>query len=164
MNIPTDIVEEVYGKKVVKNFIFLGIITMVIVFLYTSLFVVLSPHERYTYNEEYKTIFSSSLRMFIASMVAFFLAQMHDVITFEWLKKKTKGKMLWLRNNLSTIVSQLIDTTVFMFIAFYQVAPKFTVGFIISLIIPYYLFKIAFAIIDTPFVYLGVKWLKKGKE
>lgn len=160
----TDIVEEVYGKKVVKNFIFIGVITMIIVFLYTSLFVVLSPNERYTYNEEYKIIFSNSLRMFIASIVAFVLAQTHDVIAFEWWKKKTKGKMLWLRNNLSTIISQLIDTSVFMFIAFYQIAPKFTVGFIISLIIPYYLFKAGFAIVDTPFIYLGVKWLKKGKQ
>jgi len=69
--------------------------------------------------------------------------------------------MLWLRNNLSTIVSQFIDSTVFMFVAFYALTPKFTVAFIFSLIIPYYLFKVAFAVLDTPFVYLGVKWLKK---
>ena len=66
--------------------------------------------------------------------------------------------------NLSTIVSQLIDTFVFMMIAFYQLTPKFTFIFIIHLIIPYYLFKILFAIIDTPFVYLGVNWLKKVEE
>jgi len=71
---------------------------------------------------------------------------------------------LWLRNNLSTIFSQLIDTTIFMFLAFYKIAPKFTVTFIISLIIPYWIFKVVFAIVDTPLCYLGVRWLKNEKS
>ncbi len=160
----TDIVEEVHGKKIVKHFIVGGVLTLIIIFLYTGVFIALEPHERYGFNNEYKTIFGSSLRMIAASIVAFALAQTHDVISFEWWKKKTKGKALWLRNNLSTIASQLIDTFVFMMIAFYQLTPKFTFMFVVSLIIPYYLFKVIFAIIDTPFVYLGVNWLKKGEE
>ena len=159
----TDIVEEVYGKKAVKQFIVGGVLTLIIIFFYASIFVILEPHERYSYNEEYKTIFGASLRMIIASIIAFVLAQTHDMISFEWWKKKTKGKALWLRNNMSTIGSQLIDSSVFMMIAFYQITPKFTLMFIVSLIIPYYLFKVAFAILDTPFVYLVVKWLKKEK-
>lgn len=160
----TDIVEEVYGKNTVKPFIIGGVISLVIIFLFTGLFVYLEPHTRYSFNKEYKIIFGSSLRMIIASIVAFLLAQIHDVIAFEWWKKKTKGKALWLRNNSSTIISQLIDTFVFMMIAFYHITPKFTLTFIISLAIPYYLFKILFAIIDTPFVYIGVKWLKSEKN
>ncbi|MBT3817558.1 MAG: queuosine precursor transporter [Candidatus Magasanikbacteria bacterium] len=160
----TDIIEEVYGKNIVKHFIIGGVISLVVIFLFTGLFVYLEPHTRYGFNEQYTTIFGSSLRMIIASIVAFLLAQIHDVIAFEWWKKKTKGKALWLRNNLSTIISQLIDTFVFMMIAFYHITPKFTFAFIISLAIPYYLFKILFAIIDTPFVYMGVKWLKNEKE
>jgi len=160
----TDIVEEVYGRKMAGRFILNGAIVLLIIFIYTAIFVVLPPHERYTFNVSYRTIFGASLRMIIASLLAFVLAQSHDVWAFEWWKKKTHGRALWLRNNLSTIVSQLIDTTVFMFVAFYALTPKFTVGFIISLIIPCYLFKVAFAILDTPFVYLGVKWLKKDKE
>jgi len=159
----TDIVEEVYGKNTVKNFIMGGLISLVMIFLFTKLFVYLEPHERYSFNEEYKTIFGHSLRMMTASIVAFLLAQIHDVIAFEWWKKKTNGKALWLRNNLSTIVSQLIDTFVFMMIAFYHITPKFTFGFVVSLAIPYYLFKVLFAIIDTPFVYIGTKWLKSEK-
>ncbi len=157
----TDIIEEVYGREVTKQFIYVGITMIVIMFLYTALFVILEPHARYSFNEEYKTIFGASLRMMIGSVIAFFLAQMHDIWAFNFWKKKTNGKMLWLRNNLSTIVSQFIDSTVFMFVAFYALTPKFTVAFIFSLIIPYYLFKVAFAVLDTPFVYLGVKWLKK---
>jgi len=160
----TDIVEEVYGRDTVKHFIIGGVISLIVIFLYTSIFVLLEPHERYSFNSEYKTIFGSSLRMIIASLIGFILAQTHDMISFEWWKKKTHGKALWLRNNLSTIISQFIDTSVFMMIAFYQLTPKFTFIFIINLIIPYYLFKILFAILDTPFVYLGVNWLRKNKQ
>ena len=58
------------------------------------------------------------------------------------------------------MISQAIDTLLFMFIAFYQVTPSFTAGFILSLAASYYAIKIGFAAIDTPFVYLGVKWLQ----
>ena len=157
----TDIVEEVYGRKVTQNFVWAGMATIIIMFLYTALFVILEPHARYSFNEEYKIIFGASLRMMIASVIAFFLAQTHDIWAFNFWKEKTKGRFLWLRNNLSTVVSQFIDSTVFMFIAFYALTPKFTMAFIFSLIIPYYLFKVLFAVLDTPFVYLGVKWLRK---
>jgi len=161
----TDIVEEVYGKNIVKNFIFNGILILVITFLYTIVFVKLSPHQKYQYNDEYQIIFGNSLRMIFASIIAFFLSQINDVVTFEFLKKKTKGKLLWLRNNLSTISSQFIDTFVFMMIAFLYTNPKFNFSFVFfQMTIPYYLFKVAFAIIDTPFIYLGIKWLKNGEK
>ncbi len=160
----TDIVEEVYGRETTKIFIIGGVISLIMIFLYTSLFVYLEPHSRYDFNSEYGIIFSNSLRMIIASIVAFLLSQTHDLIAFEWLKKKTKGKALWLRNNLSTIISQLIDTLVFMMIAFYNITPKFTLMFILQLAIPYYIFKVLFAFLDTPFVYLGVKWLKRDEK
>jgi len=80
--------------------------------------------------------------MIIASIIAFFLSQTHDIIVFEWWKKKTKGKALWIRNNFSTIISQFIDTFIFMIIAFYHLTEKFTFTFVMSLIIPYYLFKL----------------------
>ncbi|MCF7846983.1 MAG: queuosine precursor transporter [Candidatus Gracilibacteria bacterium] len=160
----TDIVEEVYGKSTVKYFIIGGVLSLAVTFLFTSLFVILEPHERYSFNEEYRTIFGSSLRIIIASITAFALAQVHDVFAFEWWKKKTHGRALWLRNNLSTFVSQFIDTMAFMMIAFWQITPKFTFAFILSLAIPYYIFKIVFAVIDTPLVYLGVRWLRAEKE
>lgn len=161
----TDIVEEVYGKKVTNQFIIAGVITLLIVLLYTALFVALPPHERYAAdNAAYTAIFGSSMRIIIASLVAFLLAQLHDIWAFNFWKKKTKGKALWLRNNFSTFVSQAIDTFVFMMIAFYQISPKFDLAFIIQLSIPYYLFKMLFAVLDTPLVYLGVWWLKKGDK
>ncbi|MFA7681782.1 MAG: queuosine precursor transporter [Candidatus Peribacteraceae bacterium] len=158
----TDIVEEVYGQEVVKHFIISGVIAIVMTFIYTGFFVWLEPNARFSYNEEYRIVFGSSMRIMVASVIAFALSQFHDIWAFAYWKRKTNGKFLWIRNNLSTWVSQAIDTLVFMMIAFYHMTDKFTFAFIIQLSIPYYLFKLVFAILDTPFVYLGVTWLKKG--
>jgi hypothetical protein len=107
------------------------------------------------------TIFQNSSRVILASILAFVISQMHDIWAFDFWKKKTQGKYLWLRNNLSTAVSQFIDTTIFIFLAFYQITPKFDFDFMWQLILPYYAVKLILAFIDTPFVYLGVRWLKK---
>lgn len=157
----TDIVEEVEGKRKTRNFIYAGFAALVLVLILTSLSVILPAASRYDYNEEYKIVFASSLRIIVASLIAFLISQFHDLWAFNLLKKKTKGRFLWLRNNLSTIVSQFIDTMLFMFIAFYHMTPKFTAGFVLSLAIPYWLLKILMAVIDTPFVYLGAWWLRK---
>ncbi|MBT3984910.1 queuosine precursor transporter [archaeon] len=163
MFLVTDIVSEVYGKKKARQFVMIAVFVLVVLFAATYLAIHLPANETWGNQEAFESIFGSSLRMIIASVIAFILSQLHDVWTFHALKKATKGKLLWLRNNISTMISQLIDTTVFMFIAFYHISPKFTTSFIISLIIPYYLFKIGFSILDTPLVYLGVRWLR-GKS
>lgn len=160
----TDIIEDVRGKRDVHQLILVTVIALLITFLYTALSVILAPADRYIFNEEYTIIYGNSLRMIIASLIAFILAQLHDVFTFEKVKKLTKGKYIWMRNNISTFLSQIIDTTVFMFIAFYQVTPKFDVPYIISMIIPYFAFKVIFAFIDTPLCYLGIFWLKKSPD
>ena len=159
----TDIVAEVMGKQVAKKFVASAIVVMIFVILITTISVILpaDPARKYFSQEAYTGIFGVSIRMMIASIIAFILAQYHDIWAFHFWKEKTKGKFLWLRNNLSTIASQLIDSTAFMFIAFYGLTPKFNVLYIISLIIPYWIFKILFALLDTPFAYLGVRWLKK---
>ncbi|MDD3822859.1 MAG: queuosine precursor transporter, partial [Sphaerochaetaceae bacterium] len=77
--------------------------------------------------------------------------------------RMTKDKHLWIRNNVSTIISQFIDTTIFMFIAFYHINERYTVPFLFSLIIPYWAFKVVFALLDTPLCYLGVWWVRKSE-
>ena len=159
----TDIIEEVYGRKTTRLFVYGGVCALVLLFLFVLLAVHLPAHPRYAFDVEYKQVLGASLRMIVASILAFFFAQMHDIWAFNFWKKRTKGRLLWLRNNLSTMVSQLIDTTLFMFIAFYHVTPKFTAGFVLTMIVPYWLFKVLFAVLDTPLVYLGVWWLKKDR-
>lgn len=160
----TDIIEEVHGKEKAKNFVYTGVIAIVFVFILTIISLWLPPASRFTWNQEYTTVFGISLRIMVASLAAFFISQIHDLWAFNFWKKKTKGRYLWLRNNASTIISQFIDTIIFMFIAFYQVTPKFDVFFIFTLIIPYYMLKILVALCDTPLCYLGVKWLKSSRS
>ena len=157
----TDIIEEVYGKKKTKEFVLVGFFCLVVVFLLTALAVVLPFAERSFVKDDYTKVFGSTLRIFLASIIAFVLSQSHDIWAFNFWKEKTKGRFLWLRNNASTIVSQFIDTVIFMFIAFYALTPKHTPAYMFTLIMPYWLLKVVVALFDTPFVYLGVAWLKK---
>ena len=157
----TDIVSEVLGKKKAQEFVYISIFVLIFTLVMMYVAIKMPPNETWGNQEAFASVFSSNLRMIIASIIAFIISQFHDVWAFNLLKKKTKGKYLWLRNNVSTIVSQFIDTTIFMFIAFYKINPKFTASFIVSLIIPYFIFKVIFALLDTPFCYLGVKWLRK---
>lgn len=159
----TDIVGEVHGRERARSFVRIATGMLVFMFLMLWLCIRLPENTTWGLQKEYVMIFGSSLRMTFASIVSFLVSQSVDVIAFDFWKQKTHGKHLWLRNNLSTMFSQFIDTSIFMFLAFYKISPKFTAGFIISLIIPYWLFKIVFALIDTPFCYLGVQWLKEDK-
>ena len=170
----TDIIEEVHGKKKTQEFVIIAFIVLIIVLIILIIAVMLPTASRsLVSHEDYEAIFGTTIRIFIASITAFLIAQLHDIWAFNFWKQKTKGKYLWLRNNLSTIVSNFIDTTIFMFIAFFGITmtsmfdpanSKFTVEYIFTLIIPYWLIKVVFALFDTPFCYLGVRWLKGSQK
>ena len=159
----TDIIGEVFGRAEASRFVNMATIMLVVLFVMMGVCIAVPPNESWGMQEQYAMIFGSSLRMTIASLVSFVVAQQLDVFMFSFWGKVTHGKHLWIRNNLSTIVSQFIDTTIFEFIAFWHLNDKFTTGYIFSLIIPYWLFKVVFALLDTPFCYLGVRWLR-GKS
>ena len=103
----------------------------------------------------------------IASMLAYLTAQSIDVRLFHFWKQLTKGRHLWLRNNASTIVSQLVYTVAILSILY--IAGNFgesvtTVAALIVLIVNAYLFKLVAALLDTPLFYLGVKHLRHFEE
>jgi uncharacterized integral membrane protein (TIGR00697 family) len=103
----------------------------------------------------------------IASMIAYLIAQSVDVRLYHFWKRLTKGKHLWLRNNASTTVSQLVDSTAIITILY--LAGNLgdaidNVGAVIILILNSYLFKFFFALFDTPLMYLGVRLLKNYDE
>lgn len=159
----TDIVEEVRGKKEASRFIRVGLTALVFTLGAILLSRVLPSAARSVDPAAFNLIFKSSARIIFASLVAFFLGQTHDIWALDLITKKTAGRFLWLRNNLATIVSQFIDTVIFMYLAFYQLTPKFTFGYVFALIVPYFIFKVAFALLDTPFVYLGVSWFRASQ-
>ncbi len=156
----TDAIEEVRGKKVTQVFIYTGFVALIVAIILVWIGLKMPPASFYQNNEAYSIVFSNSIRIIIASMTAFLISQSHDIWAFNFWKQRTHGRFLWLRNNLSTIASQFIDTTLFTFIAFYHMTPAFTVARIFQMIIPYWLLKVGFAFLDTPFVYILVKWLR----
>ena len=157
----TDIVGEVKGHNHASLFVRMSILMLGLLFVMTGISVKLAPHPTWDLQEQYMQVFGMSMRMSLASLASFSVSQTIDIKIFMFFKRISGGKNLWIRNNISTMTSQFVDTVIFMFIAFYHLTPKFTVAYVFSLVIPYWIFKVIFALIDTPLCYLGVKWLSK---
>ena len=159
--IMTDIIGEVYGKKMAKNFVLAGIISIIMFLLY-SIISISAPWSKdgLWAKEGYDLIFSVSVRFAIASLVAYIIGEYQDVFSFFFFKNRLGNKYFWLRSNLSNIWSQFLDSTIFMFIAFIGVLPVHT---ILLIIIPWWLYKVFMGFLYTPLSYLGI-YLLKGKD
>lgn len=160
-----DIIVEVHGKERAQSIARSGIAMVAGVFLFTAFATALPPSVRFSSTESaYDTVFLSSLRIAGASLTAFLIAEMTDIFVFSRLRRKLKNKMLWARTNISNFAAQLADTVIFITLAFYSFSLPIgnNLKFLIGLIIPYWLLKCCMSVIETPFVYAGVKWLKKG--
>jgi hypothetical protein len=156
----TDLISELYGQKKANLVVFSGFIASIFVLFFLWLggqfsSIPSSVVGDYTYD----LVFQNAWRIIAASMVAYLFAQFIDVKIFHFWKKLTNGKHLWLRNNGSTIVSQLVDTALVVSILFVGVWDS---NQIISAVIDGWLFKMLMAFIDTPIIY-GIIHLLKGK-
>lgn len=162
-----DVITEVYGKERTRSVIRSGLFIIFLIFAFSIFATSLPPSTRFIASEKaYDAIFGLSARIAAASLIAFTLAEFMDVFIFAKIRERLGKKALWLRNNASNFVSQFIDTSVFMFLAFYAFDKSFNSNliFLIGLILPYWLLKCSMSIIETPLVYLGVNWLKKDKK
>ncbi len=157
----TDIVCEVWGKTKASNLVWLGFLMNLVLTAYLQLGRVLPPAPAWPHQDAYETIFGAVPRIVLASMGAYLISQTHDVWAFNYWRRVTRGKHLWLRNNLSTMVSQLMDTAVFITLAFLGTVPGEVLG---TMIFSQYTVKLVLALADTPFCYLGVKWARKESE
>ncbi|NLI69872.1 MAG: queuosine precursor transporter [Firmicutes bacterium] len=154
----TDTVSEVWGKKEANRLVWLGLWMSLVMIAFLTLGKFLPPSPLWRNQNAYETILGTVPRMVAASMAAYLVSQLHDVWAFLFWRRVTMGKHLWLRNNLSTIASQFLDTVIFITLAFAgTVAPAVLVNMIIS----QYLVKIILALADTPFCYLTVRWARK---
>jgi queuosine precursor transporter len=152
-----DIVAEVHGKQRAVSFIRTASMMLVVLFVFSLLATSLPPASRFTLNDAYGEIFAKSQRIILASLSAFWIAERFDVYVYQRILTRFGKGRLWLRNNLSNFISQLFDTTIFMFLAFYNPGNEL---FLLSLIWPYWLLKCGVSIMETPFTYWGVKWLR----
>ena len=156
----TDLISEIYGQKKANLVVFSGFVASIFVLSFLWLGAQFNSIPNSIVNDfTYNTVFQNAWRLITASMVAYLFAQFIDVRVFHFWKKLTKGKHLWLRNNGSTIASQLIDTTLVIFILFVGV---WDTNQILSAIIDGWIFKMLIALLDTPIIYVVI-YLLKGK-
>ncbi|RLE57207.1 MAG: VUT family protein [Thermoprotei archaeon] len=153
----TDIVDEIYGKKRAIYIVWAGLAAEIATLLLIGLDYFI-PATELTQQQLFERVFSPQLRIVLASIVAYLASQHHDVWAFWKWREITRGRWLWLRNNASTMVSQLIDTAVFTTLAFYGAVPP---EVLLNIIVSMWLFKVLIAALDTPFVYLGVTLIKR---
>ncbi len=156
----TDLISELYGQKKANLIVFSGFVASLFVLLFLWIggqfnSIPSSIVDDVTYN----SIFRNAWRLIAASMVAYLFAQFIDVRIFHFWKRLTNGKHLWIRNNGSTIVSQLVDTILVICILFFGVWES---DQILSAIIDGWLFKMLMAFLDTPIIY-GILYLLKDK-
>jgi len=154
----TDVIGQVYGRAMAKNFVLAGFLATLIFIVYSLIAIVLPwSKDNFMPEEWFNAIFGVSFRLSIASLLAFVIAEYQDVISFFFFKNKLNIKAFWLRSNLSNLWSQLIDTLIFMFVAFLGI---YSVKTILLISLPWWLYKVAMGLIYTPLSYLGIYLLR----
>lgn len=158
----TDILSENYGREEAKTAVkigFFSLISMTALMQIAILFTPLDIPEGLELFNGVKSIFSLMPRLAAASLIAYLISQFHDVWLYETIKNKLPTtKYLWLRNNGSTLISQVLDNLIFTTIAFYGVYP-FAV--LVQIFVSTYIIKMIVAICDTPFIYLAEYLFRK---
>ena len=160
----TDLICELYGKKRAQVLVWVGFAMNFFMLGLMMLGHYLKDASGVSgATSTFESVYGFMIGNVIASMFAYLVAQSVDVKLFHFWKDLTKGKHLWLRNNLSTVVSQLVDTTAILSVLY--IANNLgdsirTISDLISLIIASYLFKFFIALLDTPLFYIGVWGLK----
>lgn len=163
----TDLLSEHFGKKDAKRSVYLGFFTMVTFVILMQVLLLFETNE-YDYAEgSLRTLFTVTPRIVIGSLLAYFVSQNIDIYIYEWIKKRTRGKHLWLRNNGSTMISQLIDTLIFTSVgltafSFLPFEGVITTDIFWQNVLFTYLIKLLVAGVDTPFLYLSKRLVKKA--
>ncbi|BDQ38307.1 membrane protein [Pseudodesulfovibrio nedwellii] len=148
----TDLLSEFYGKKEARKGVLLGFVALVMMVGYMQIALYFQPAADDFAQPHLSALFGFMPRIALASMMAYLISQLHDVWAFHAIKQRTGEKYLWLRNNASTMVSQLFDSAIFCFIAFWGLFPT---DVFMEILLSTYVIKIVVAGLDTPFIYLA---------
>jgi uncharacterized integral membrane protein (TIGR00697 family) len=154
--VATDVISEIWGRERAGRVVFSGFVALLVTFLLIRLALLWDAAPIWRGQEAFSSVLGSTSRIIVASLVAYLASQYHDVWAFHVWRKATRERHLWLRNTASTVVSQFIDTLIFITIAFYGTIP------VIPLIEGQYVIKVLIALLDTPFVYLAVILIRRG--
>ena len=153
----TDVIGEIWGKRIAYYFVFLGFVANLVLLLLIQLAIMSPAAIFWGHQAAYEQTLGNVWLIVLASMTAYLVSQLHDIWAFDFWRRLTQGKKLWLRNILSTVVSQTIDSVLFVVIAF---ASSLPFNVLMSMIIGQLVIKWGLALFDTPFIYLAIKWLE----
>jgi uncharacterized integral membrane protein (TIGR00697 family) len=164
----TDIINEYYGRRAVRRISITAVALITYAFLIYFIAIALPPAQVWinssrkqgveNIQSSFNAIFGQNMRIIVGSIVAFLVSQVVDVTVFHKIKKVTGDKHLWLRATGSTLVSQLVDSYIVLFIAFSGI---FTWQLILAVGIMNYLYKFFMAIVLTPVIYLIEKRMER---
>lgn len=147
----TDVVNEFYGKKGARFITFVSAGMAVYAFLLLQAALHLPVWEKSPVPQEaFASVFGFGVRLFVASLIAFLVSQLVDIYVFQFFKRITEARHIWLRSTGSTALSQIVDTFVINFIL---LVGSMSTGEILSIVFNSYLYKLAAAVLLTPAVY-----------
>ncbi|RUT12935.1 transporter [Chroococcidiopsis cubana SAG 39.79] len=156
-----DILTEVYGYSRSRKVIWLGFFCAFLMAVTFSLVGALPPAADWKYQEAYHQILGSTPRIVAASLIAYWVGEFSNSFILAKLKILTRGKWLWTRTIGSTLVGQVLDTVIFILIAFFGIVPNSVIW---ALIVSNYLFKCGIEILFTPMTYMVTNWLKRQEQ
>ena len=155
-----DVFTEVYGFKKARTIIWLGFACSFFAVLIYVVTIVL-PHPGYWDGQEaYATVLGTTPRVAVASFAGYLFGEFSNSIVLSRLKVVTKGKNLWLRTILSTVVGEGLDSVIFIMISFWGTMEN---SVVLKMILFQYLFKVAYEVVFTPVTYVVVKAVKKAE-
>ncbi|MFC1952039.1 queuosine precursor transporter [Chloroflexota bacterium] len=154
----TDVITELYGRKIASRVVWVGFGVSILMAILVYFGGLLPPASFWGGQSAYESILGMVSRITLASLLAYLVSQHHDVFAFHFWRRRTKGRLLWLRNNASTMVSQALDTGIFITIAFWGTVPAAT---LVNMLLTQYVIKLLIALFDTPFCYLLVGLLRR---
>ena len=159
----TDILSEHFGKDKAQKNILIGFVSFLFITIVMLITIGFNPSASDWAHDSLVNIFTPMSRFFIASMIAYLASQYFDVWIYSTIKNLTMNRFLWLRNNFSTILSSLVDNTVFSFLAWIILNPNPETFYnvIMIYILGTYILRIFIALIDTPFMYLSKLFLPR---
>jgi uncharacterized integral membrane protein (TIGR00697 family) len=159
----TDVLSEIYGQRRTNMVVSAGFFASIFVVLLVEVADAAPSADFGIGSETFHHVFGISKVAIFASMIAYLTAQFIDVRVFHWMRRKTKGKHLWLRNNFSTFTSQFVDTVVVLCLLAGLGGAEIgiTWNIVPELIVNGILFKWIFAAFDTPLFYLAVHLLRR---
>jgi queuosine precursor transporter len=145
----TDIVNERFGRNEARRMVLIAFLMQVVVAVFMFMAISATPAPFYSNNDAFGSILGNSLRVIVASLIAFLICEMLDVYVFHWLKKMTNDKHLWMRSAFSTLPAMAIDSILFVLLAFFGVMP------ILPIITGLVIVKWLVGILDIPFMYIS---------